>query len=306
MLVSNPFEDVGSEQFVCVRNCMLMRIDPATALHAATDDATATTAAAAGRVHEATDDDGRAGETATRVDAGEFSFRVLVSDEQQLMDVTRKQMQQQQQQQQQMMMQQQQQLMAQPTGYRSNNPFAPGGGGPSMSLIPESSPMPAPTPQAQPQIDFFQPAPQPAPQQQPERQGGFAVKTKDTNPELAALWANREGGLDTFGNVGSLRQSRPVCLHQSSTLALITFIFPLLLCRYSGGERLSREQPAGGPAGSGRWVREYESVRPTAAAATTTARAATGCGTAILPDLDVFVLCHNLFESSNFVFLFSP
>jgi hypothetical protein len=199
---------------------MLMRIDPATALHAATDDATATTAAAAGRVHEATDDDGRAGETATRVDAGEFSFRVLVSDEQQLMDVTRKQMQQQQQQQQQMMMQQQQQLMAQPTGYRSNNPFAPGGGGPSMSLIPESSPMPAPTPQAQPQIDFFQPAPQPAPQQQPERQGGFAVKTKDTNPELAALWANREGGLDTFGNVGSLRQSRPVRLYCFSTLAL--------------------------------------------------------------------------------------
>lgn len=123
-----------------------------------------------------------------------------------------------------MMMQQQQQLMARPTGYRSNNPFAPGGGGPSMSLIPESSPMPAPTPQAQPQIDFFQPAPQPAPhpaaQQQPERQGGFAVKTKDTNPELAALWANREGGLDTFGNVGSLRQSRPVRLYCFSTLAL--------------------------------------------------------------------------------------
>jgi hypothetical protein len=147
-------------------------------------------------------------------------FVSLFFNEQELMDVTRKQMQQQQQQQQQMMMQQQQQLMAQPTGYRSNNPFAPGGGGPSMSLIPESSPMPAPTPQAQPQIDFFQPAPQPAPQQQPERQGGFAVKTKDTNPELAALWANREGGLDTFGNVGSLRQSRPVRLYCFSTLAL--------------------------------------------------------------------------------------
>jgi hypothetical protein len=54
-----------------------MRIDPATALHAATDDAT-TTAATAGRIHEATDDDGRAGETATRVDAGEFPLRVLV------------------------------------------------------------------------------------------------------------------------------------------------------------------------------------------------------------------------------------
>lgn len=195
-------------------------------------------------------------------------------------------------------MQQQQQLMAQPTGYRSNNPFAPGGGGPSMSLIPESSPMPAPTPQAQPQIDFFQPAPQPQPPQQPERQGGFAVKTKDTNPELAALWANREGGLDTFGNVGSLRQSRPVRLHISSTLMLIAFISPLLLYRYSGGKRLPREQPAGCPAGSGRWVREHESVCP-AAAATTTARAATGCGTAILSDLDVFVLCHDLFESNS-------
>lgn len=69
---------------------MLMRIDPVTALHAATDDAATTTAATAGRVHEATDDDGRAGEAATRVDAGEFPLRVLVSDEQQLMDVTRK------------------------------------------------------------------------------------------------------------------------------------------------------------------------------------------------------------------------
>jgi hypothetical protein len=57
--------------------CILC-LDAVAALHAATDDATATTTAATGRVHEATDDDGRAGETATRVDAGEFPLRVLV------------------------------------------------------------------------------------------------------------------------------------------------------------------------------------------------------------------------------------
>lgn len=109
-----------------------------------------------------------------------------------------------------MMMQQQQhqqQLMAQPTGYRSNNPFAPGGGGPSMSLIPEAPQLP--TPQPQPRVDFFQPPPQQQAQQQQQPERTFNVKTKDTNPELAALWANREGGLDTFGNVGSLRQSLP-------------------------------------------------------------------------------------------------
>ena len=67
--------------------------------------------------------------------------------------------------------------------------------------------MPTPQPQ-QPQQPQQQPFFDPTPVEQPvqkQQQQGFAVKTKDTNPELAALWANREGGLDTFGNVGSLR-----------------------------------------------------------------------------------------------------
>lgn len=124
-----------------------------------------------------------------------------------------------QEQQQWMQMQQQQaqmqQLQAQPTGYRSNNPFAPGGasdagqsllganntgmmnmsntGGNNSNNGMMAGSGGANTPIGAGNNDLSQ---------QP---GSFSVKTKDTNPELAALFANREGGLDTFGNVGSLR-----------------------------------------------------------------------------------------------------
>ncbi|GHJ86147.1 hypothetical protein NliqN6_2549 [Naganishia liquefaciens] len=105
-------------------------------------------------------------------------------------------------QQQQQMMQQQQALMAQPTGYRSNNPFAP--------MAPQHTAMPAiPSPQPQaavpqtpaPQPTFTKPAftqpepPKPAPQ--PNDDGKHA--------HLANLLANRDAGIDTFGNFGNMR-----------------------------------------------------------------------------------------------------
>lgn len=142
----------------------------------------------------------------------------------------------QQQQQQQGLFAQQQPLMAQPTGfgfvthvlhlsyhpdipnyYRSNNPFAP---------RPVSSPISQSNTQNPPQFNLqgtydnhnadnqqnlshpssaFSHSPSPGPSQP---QGGrqFAVKPKtNENQELANLFADREGGQDTFGNVGQLR-----------------------------------------------------------------------------------------------------
>ncbi|KAJ3802140.1 epsin domain-containing protein, partial [Lentinula aff. detonsa] len=122
-----------------------------------------------------------------------------------------------QQQQQQSLYAQQQPLMAQPTGFGSNNPFAP-------QTV--SSPISHSNTQSPPQFNlqgtydnhkadnlqnFSHPpselsqSPSPGPsQQQSGRQ--LAVKTKtNENQELANLFADREGGQDTFGNVGQLR-----------------------------------------------------------------------------------------------------
>jgi epsin len=111
------------------------------------------------------------------------------------------------QQQQQMMQQQQQQqaLMAQPTGYRSNNPFAPMA--PQHTAMPT---MPSPQPQAvipqtpAPQPTFtqptFTPAEPPKPAPQPKDDGKYS--------NLANLLANREAGIDTFGNFGNMREFR--------------------------------------------------------------------------------------------------
>ncbi|KAK0200965.1 epsin domain-containing protein [Desarmillaria ectypa] len=125
---------------------------------------------------------------------------------------------QQQQQQQSMFMQQQQSIMAQPTGLGSNNPFAPS---PSNSQ-PGSSPSPHPTPQFNLQgtyannnqnvdlssfnhhSNFSSPSPGPSPvNSNPTRS---VIKTRqDENEHLANLFANRDDGQDTFGNVGALR-----------------------------------------------------------------------------------------------------
>ncbi|KAF8674499.1 ENTH protein [Rhizoctonia solani] len=115
---------------------------------------------------------------------------------------------QQQQQQQQFLMQQQMQspLMAQPTGYGSNNPFAMMGGG-----APQSPPVQAPAPSMSP----FPSGPSPIVAQQsspsPLTQGNTIANSRRTpandgaNSHLANLIANREDGMDTFGNIGQLR-----------------------------------------------------------------------------------------------------
>ncbi|KAI5455312.1 hypothetical protein NCC49_000127 [Naganishia albida] len=101
--------------------------------------------------------------------------------------------------QQQQQMMQQQALMAQPTGYRSNNPFAPMA--PQHTAMP-AMPSPQPQPAAvqtpiQPQPTYTQPVEQPKPAPQPKDDGKYS--------NLANLLANRDAGIDTFGNFGNMR-----------------------------------------------------------------------------------------------------
>ncbi|KAH9475031.1 Epsin-1 [Psilocybe cubensis] len=109
----------------------------------------------------------------------------------------------------------QQPLQVQPTGFGNNNPFAP--------TSPASlSPSPHPTAQTSPtfnlggtydnhsqsQLSSLSSSPQPPsqPQSQASNPRPFHVKTRQNeNEALAALFADREGGQDTFGNVGALR-----------------------------------------------------------------------------------------------------
>ena len=104
---------------------------------------------------------------------------------------------------------------------RNNNPFAPAS---PVSLSPSPNP---PFPQhvspsfnlggtydnhATSNLSSLSSSPQPPPQQQQQPQGRqIVVKTKDQNEALAALFADREGGQDTFGNVGQLRCVRACC-----------------------------------------------------------------------------------------------
>ena len=129
---------------------------------------------------------------------------------------------QQQQQQQQQQMQQQQQLfpqhtiLPQPTGFGANNPFAPS---------PQMSPTPSNNNSLNPPSFNLQgtyqnhnsdnlghlaqstPSPQPlSSSPQPGQNRPITVKKKDNeNQELANLFANRDDGMDTFGNTGALR-----------------------------------------------------------------------------------------------------
>ncbi|CAE6479061.1 unnamed protein product [Rhizoctonia solani] len=123
------------------------------------------------------------------------------------------QAQQQQQQQQQFLMQQQMQmqspLMAQPTGYGSNNPFAMMGGGapqspPVQTPAPSMSPFPsAPSPSI---AQHSSPSPQPSFTQSNSIANSRRTPANDgSNSHLANLLANREDGMDTFGNIGQLR-----------------------------------------------------------------------------------------------------
>ncbi|KAI9637451.1 uncharacterized protein MKK02DRAFT_32293 [Dioszegia hungarica] len=130
-------------------------------------------------------------------------------------------------QQQQQQQQQQQALMAQPTGYRSNNPFAP-----STSFLGANNPGSSFTPQPQQASSSFlpvpsMPTPQPEPQQQPQQQQQQAKpafqaparKDDGQHAGLANLLARgREDGMDTFGNTGNLRVPTGSAFHQSNRL----------------------------------------------------------------------------------------
>ena len=124
---------------------------------------------------------------------------------------------------------------------RTNNPFAPST---SPSISPSNQ-----TQQRRPSPSFNLPStyeihspshlsslsssPAPSSSQTPSNQQGnqgqkpFAVKKKDDeNESLAALFADREGGQDTFGNVGALRF---VILYFSNILFKISyFLFCLV------------------------------------------------------------------------------
>ncbi|KAH7333946.1 hypothetical protein B0J17DRAFT_674788 [Rhizoctonia solani] len=130
---------------------------------------------------------------------------------QQLMLQQQAQQQQQQQymmQQQQMQMQMQSPLMAQPTGYGSNNPFAMmGGGAPQSPPVQTPAPSMSPFPSSSPSITQ-QPAPSPQPSLTHSNTMANARRTPaddGANSHLANLLANREDGMDTFGNIGQLR-----------------------------------------------------------------------------------------------------
>ncbi|WVQ82303.1 hypothetical protein IAT38_004431 [Cryptococcus sp. DSM 104549] len=127
-------------------------------------------------------------------------------------------------QQQQYLQQQNTSLLAQPTGYGSNNPFAPGG----------ASHQQAPSPQPQQQQSVFLPTPQVSlqPQQQepqklePQQTAKPAwtpqpPKDDGQHSQLANLLARgREDGLDTFGNQGNLRIPVGSTFHNSNRLAV--------------------------------------------------------------------------------------
>jgi len=112
-------------------------------------------------------------------------------------------------------MSQQQQLIPQPTGFGSNNPFAPTqqqAPPPLPSFSPSSQPppvfnLPGTYDGGSPQPSFQSSSPSPQ-AQTPPTQGGsrFKVKVNDgENTHLASLFANRDDGQDTFGNTGALR-----------------------------------------------------------------------------------------------------
>ncbi|ORY35534.1 hypothetical protein BCR39DRAFT_510486 [Naematelia encephala] len=116
---------------------------------------------------------------------------------------------------------QQQSLLSQPTGYGSNNPFAPAGQTQHSQQ------------QIQPQQTSFLPvpvisSPQPPPQQpkpvdpQPTARPAFQPPKDDgQHSQLASLLARgREDGMDTFGNVGNLRIPVGSSFAQSNRLAV--------------------------------------------------------------------------------------
>lgn len=121
--------------------------------------------------------------------------------------------QQQQAQQQQFLMSQQQMqspLMAQPTGYGSNNPFAMMGGQAQQQQQPQQHLSPAPSTSPFPSNPSLMERPTPSPTLSATQQNTLANARRTpandgANSHLANLIANREDGQDTFGNIGQLR-----------------------------------------------------------------------------------------------------
>ncbi|TCD60241.1 hypothetical protein EIP91_010517 [Steccherinum ochraceum] len=121
------------------------------------------------------------------------------------------------QQQQQQMQVPQQPLTAQPTGFGTNNPFAPALTASSSNA---SSAFSSPALQNSTPISFnlqgtyangnapssFTPPPQP-PKSAPPGPGSMRnpTKTDQEHAHLADLFANRDDGIDSFGNFGQLR-----------------------------------------------------------------------------------------------------
>jgi epsin len=147
-------------------------------------------------------------------------------------------------QQQMLQMQQQQQQMqpqpiaVQPTGFGSNNPFAPATAAPPLpSFSPQhSNPSPAPqssTPSFNLQGTYANssaptfspsspsPAPNPPSSSTTPSIGRAPTKADQDHSQLASLFENREGGQDTFGNIGMLRY---FCV------LFTLFFFCLLMC----------------------------------------------------------------------------
>ncbi|KAF8629730.1 hypothetical protein AX15_003307 [Amanita polypyramis BW_CC] len=111
-----------------------------------------------------------------------------------------------------------QQLSVQPTGFGSNNPFAP----PQLTGTTSSlNPSPQPTQKQQPQFNLrgtydthstsnlsslsVSSVPSSQRRQSPTAPVQTRKETTEHEQRLAGLFANRDDGQDTFGNVGSLR-----------------------------------------------------------------------------------------------------
>lgn len=113
--------------------------------------------------------------------------------------------------------QQQQPLMAQPTGFGTNNPFAPAlSQSPSMySQTPSPGPQTAPVPSfnlqgtyansSAPSLGSVSPPPAPASAPPLGASNRQPNRTDQEHSHLSQILANRDDGMDTFGNVGQLR-----------------------------------------------------------------------------------------------------
>jgi hypothetical protein len=132
----------------------------------------------------------------------------------------------------------QQPLMAQPTGFGSNNPFAPASAVPPMPSFSPQPTNPSPAPQSSAPSFNLQgtyatssaptfstsspsnssPAPKPPSLSTTPSIGRGQTRADQDHAQLASLFENREGGQDTFGNIGQLRWVYDVLLDISFVL----------------------------------------------------------------------------------------